>query len=79
MASFTAIVLVCLLPVAPDGCDERTAVDVMSTSVASELGCTSGWQEIIARGSLREGLGDKLYLKTLCRRNGKNSASPTPQ
>ena len=79
MASFTAIVLVCLLPVAPDGCDEGSAVDVMSTNVASELGCTSGWQEIIARGSLREGLGGKLYLKTLCRRNGKNSTSPTPR
>lgn len=71
MASFTAIVLVCLLPVQPEACDETTALDVMSTSVPSELGCASGWQEIIARGSLREGLGEKLYVRTLCRRNGK--------
>ena len=75
MASFTAVVLVCLLPVQPDACDESTAIDVLSTNVASELGCATGWQEIIARGSLRDGLGEKFYLRTLCRRNGKPKTS----
>ena len=77
MASFTAVVLVCLLPVQPDACDETSAIDVLSTSVTSELGCATGWQEIIARGSLREGLGEKFYLRTLCRRNGRPK-TPAP-
>ena len=68
--SFTAILLVCAMPVLPGSCDESNAFDLISTSVASELGCTMGWQELIARGSLREGIGERLYIKTLCRRNG---------
>ena len=68
--SFTAILLVCAMPVLPGSCDESNAFDLISTSVASELGCTMGWQEMIARGSLREGIGEKFYIKTLCRRNG---------
>ncbi len=75
MTAFTAIVLICLMPVQPDACDEHTAIDVISTRVASELGCATGWQESIARGSLREGLGDKLYLRTLCRRSVRPSPS----
>ena len=66
---FTAILLVCVMPVLPGACDETNAIDVISTSVASELGCTMGWQELMARGSLREGIGDRFYIRTLCRRS----------
>ena len=68
MSSFTAVVLVCLLSVPPADCDETNAVDVIRTGVSSEIGCDRGWQEVIARGSLREGIGDQLYVKTLCKR-----------
>lgn len=67
MASFVAIVLVCLKPVSPEACDEKTAVDYMSTTVSSELRCTMGWQEVIASTALREGIGTTTYLKTICR------------
>ncbi|WP_147385871.1 hypothetical protein [Oleomonas cavernae] len=67
MASFVAIVLVCLKPVSPEACDEKTAVDYMSTTVSSELHCTMGWQEAIAGTTLRQGIGETTYLKTICR------------
>jgi hypothetical protein len=67
MASYMAIVLVCLKSVAQEECDEKTAIDMLSTRVSSELRCTMGWQEIIARTSLRDGLGTTSYLKTVCR------------
>lgn len=73
--TFTAVLLVCVMPVVADTCDEMSAVDVISTNVASELGCGKGFEEMIARGSLREGIGDRFYIKTLCRRNGKLQAS----
>lgn len=67
MASYTAIVLICLKSVAPSDCTEKTAIDVLSAKVGSELRCTMGWQEIIARSSLRDGVGDTSYVKTVCR------------
>jgi hypothetical protein len=67
MSPYLALVLVCPLSIAPAACDETTAVDVIKTRVETELGCTRGWQEIIARGSLREGIGRDVYLKTVCR------------
>ena len=67
---FTAIILVCALPVSPGSCDESSAFDVVSTHVASELGCTKGWQEFVARGSLSDGIGEKFYIRTRFRRNG---------
>jgi hypothetical protein len=69
MAIYSAIVLICLVSVQPQDCDEKTALDVISIKVSSELGCAVGWQEIIARSSLREGLGKETYLKTVCRIN----------
>jgi hypothetical protein len=70
MTFFTAVVLVCQLSTTPAGlCDESNAVDVVSTHVESELGCAHGWQEVIARGSLKENLDKGFYVKTLCRRN----------
>jgi len=73
MASYTAIVLICLKSVAPADCDERSAIDVLSTVVDSELHCTMGWQEVVARSSLRDGIGDTSYLKTVCRVIGDRS------
>lgn len=68
MNGFAAIILVCLRSVATDACDETNAIDILSTRVASEMQCTMGWQEVIARGALRDGLGTDSYLKTVCRR-----------
>ena len=67
MASYTAIVLICLKSVAPADCNEKSAIDMLSAKVSSELRCTMGWQEIIARSSLRDGIGDTSYVKTICR------------
>jgi hypothetical protein len=70
MSFFTAVVLVCQLSTTPTGvCDESNAIDVISTHVNSELGCSLGWQEIIARGSLKEDMDKDLYVKTICRRS----------
>lgn len=66
MTAYSAIVLICQLSVAPSECTETNAVDVIARHVQSELACTQGWQEIIARGGLKEGLGDQFYVKTLC-------------
>lgn len=68
MATFLAIVLVCAKSVAVEACDEARATDVLQTPVSNEMRCTVGWQEIIARSILREGIGTDTYLKTLCRR-----------
>lgn len=70
MAGFVAIVLVCASTVAADQCSEATATDVLSIGVANELGCVTGWQDIIARSALRQGVGTTAYVRTLCRRAG---------
>jgi hypothetical protein len=75
MNGFLAIVLVCATSVASEECDESRALDVRSVRVANELGCTQGWQEIIARSPLREDVGTTTYLKTACRRIRPDSAS----
>ncbi len=78
MSMFTAVVLVCQLTTTPpSACNESNAIDLISTPVRSELGCARGWQEVIARGALREGFGKGLYLKTLCRRNLQASRADT--
>ncbi len=68
MDTFVGIILICLNSVVPEACTEETAVDVMSKDVDSELGCLSGWQEVIGRSSLREGVGTTSYVRTICRR-----------
>ncbi len=67
MASYVAIVMICLKPVSPEACDERTAIDYMATTVSSELKCTMGWQEVIAQTSMASHIGDTTYMKTVCR------------
>jgi len=69
MSAFTVVILVCQLSTPPQACDEARAIDVISTHVESEFACMRGWQETVARGALREGIGDTLYIKTLCRKS----------
>lgn len=68
MGSFLAIILVCASGTAPRLCTQDNAIDMRSVTVRSELGCTYGWQEIIARMGAQERVGEGMYLKTLCRR-----------
>lgn len=68
MDAFAAIILICATGVAASDCNETNALDVLSRTVRSELACTMGWQEVIARSHLQDGLDSGTYLKTLCRR-----------
>jgi hypothetical protein len=69
MSVFTAVILVCQLSTPPQACNEMNAIDVISTQVENELACLRGGQEVVARGALREGVGDTLYMKTICRKS----------
>jgi hypothetical protein len=71
MSAFTAVILICQLSTPPQACDEAHAVDVISTHVESQFACLHGAQEAVARGALREGVGETLYVKTLCRRSAQ--------
>lgn len=68
MNAFIAVVLVCANAIPIEGCTDDKASEVRKVRVANELGCTNGWQEIIARTDLREEVGKTSYLKTECRR-----------
>ncbi|HEV7439225.1 MAG TPA: hypothetical protein VGN94_06305 [Methylobacterium sp.] len=68
MNSFIAVVLVCASAIPTESCTDDRALEVRKVRVANELGCSSGWQEIIARTDLREEVGKTTYLKTECRR-----------
>ena len=68
MDAFAAVILICAKAIAAPDCNETNALDVLSRTVQSELACTMGWQEVIARSNLQEGIGSDTYLKTLCRR-----------
>ena len=46
----------------------ETAVEVRSIVFENELGCTMGWQELIARANGATGDDVPVYLKTICRR-----------
>ena len=69
---FLAVILICLNSVAPEACDEKTAADVMSNGVESELSCVMGWQDVVARSALANEVGKTAYVKTLCRRVGES-------
>lgn len=69
MNGFQAIVMICLSSTPREDCGDKTAVVYQSVHVNNELGCTSGWQEIIARGALRQSLTNDTYLKTACLRD----------
>jgi hypothetical protein len=73
---FVAVILVCLNSVMPWACNEKTAVDVLSNGVESELSCVMGWQDVIARSALAQQVGKTVYVKTLCRRSGAETGQP---
>jgi hypothetical protein len=68
MDGFQAIILVCLNGTPAEQCTERNAVDVLSTHVANELGCLTGWQDVIARAQ-QAGEAAQTYVRTICRRS----------
>ena len=68
MDAFIAVVLVCASGIPQEACTDEKASEVRKVRVANELGCTNGWQEIIARTDLRDEVGKTSYLKTECRR-----------
>ncbi|WGF89242.1 hypothetical protein [Marinivivus vitaminiproducens] len=68
MPTFVAIVLICMNTTPPERCNEETAVDVLSITVDNEMGCMTGWQEIVARSTLASHLGKDAYMRTICRR-----------
>lgn len=69
MTGFQAIILICLSSIPADRCTEATATEVLSKHVETELGCFSGWQDVIARSAQAEGIGRDTYVRTLCRRS----------
>ena len=75
MAVFTAVVLVCQLSVPPQACDESKPSTSSRLSVESEFACMRGFQETMARGALREGLGETVYMKTQCVRRQTTSTA----
>jgi len=79
MNPFVAIILICLNSIASEACDERTAADVLSTGVESELSCVMGWQDVVARSALANDIGRTAYVKTLCRRASVEPVRPAPR
>ncbi len=71
MDGFQAIILVCLSTIPSDQCTEETASEVLSIHVANELGCFSGWQDVIARSAQARTIGEDSYIRTVCRRSAK--------
>jgi len=69
MTGFQAIILICLNSVPSDQCTEATATDVLSKHVETELGCASGWQEVIGRSAQAHEIGRDVYVRTICRRS----------
>ncbi len=69
MTGFQAIILVCLNTVPSDQCTEATATEVLSKHVETELGCASGWQEVIGRSAQAYEIGHDAYVRTICRRS----------
>jgi hypothetical protein len=68
MSGFVAIILICQMSLPADACDEASARDVMSVRVDNEIGCTNGWQDVVARSPLADDIGKGSYVKTICRR-----------
>jgi len=69
MPGFQAVILICLMSVPADACTEETATEVLSKHVENELGCFSGWQDVIARSAQAPDVGRLVYVRTICRRS----------
>jgi hypothetical protein len=59
MDAFTAIILVYQSSLRI--CATSSAVEVRSTRVANEIGCVTGWQEIMARADAAAEIGRTTY------------------
>lgn len=68
MDAFVATVLICMNTVPQADCTTETAADVLPKRVANELGCWTGWQEIVARSALAQDVGTTAYVRMTCRR-----------
>jgi hypothetical protein len=73
---FVAVILVCLNSAMPWACNDKTAVDMISNGVESELNWILGWQDFIAGSALAREVGKTAYVKTLCRRTA-SAADPS--
>jgi hypothetical protein len=69
MPGFQAIILICLAGVPAESCTEETATEVLSKHVENELGCVSGWQDVIARTAQAQDVGRQVYVRTVCRKS----------
>jgi hypothetical protein len=67
MQTYVAVVLICQMTVPQDACTLDSARDVISVRVEGELGCTNGWQDVVARAAFADDIGKTAYAKTLCR------------
>jgi hypothetical protein len=67
MQTYVAIVLICQMSMPQDACTVDSARDVISVRVDTELGCASGWQDLVARAAFADDIGKTAYVKTLCR------------
>ncbi len=74
MSGFVAIILICQMSLPSDACTEASARDVMSIRVDNEIGCTTGWQDVVARSPLADDIGKGSYVRTLCRRGNAPAA-----
>jgi hypothetical protein len=79
MIEFVAVILICASTVPADQCTEENALDVMSNVVENELGCASGWQDVIARSPLKDDIGTTAYVRTICRRHDTDEKPPGRQ
>jgi hypothetical protein len=69
MDGLQAIILVCLGTVFPDQHAEQPAIAGVSKHVDTGLGCSSGWQHVIARSAQGDNVGPDPYARTLCCRS----------
>lgn len=69
MPGFQAVILLCLSSIPADACTEETATEMLSKPVENELGCVSGWQDVIARSAQAADVGREVYVRTICRRS----------
>jgi hypothetical protein len=58
-----------LAGVPAESCTEETATEVLSKHVENELGCVSGWQDVIARSAQAQDVGRQAYVRTVCRKS----------
>ncbi|HVJ52664.1 MAG TPA: hypothetical protein VM689_09395 [Aliidongia sp.] len=82
MIEYVAVILICASSIPAEQCTEDSALDVMSTVVDNELGCASGWQDVIARSPLQKDIGTTAYVRTICKRreiDDKEGASTLSQ